>query len=175
MASAVGAFEQADYRDLGIDTAYEPVAGSLRVSDDGDRIVVRYLAFDPWPPMHFFAPTSKRGHIADAADGLSVGLVRSQGRYAIAGPGEAADAWWRAPAGADADNLMDEARKALESHDAWLEGELCGIVTETFAGASGRLKTVDLTVEWPHVSLAIAEAMLQERDDMRPAPMMPGF
>lgn len=174
MAAAAGAFEQADYRDLGIDTAYEPVPGSLRVSDDGDRIVVRYLAFDPWPPMHFFSPTSRRGHISDVADAFSVALVRSQGRYAIAAPGEAAQAWWRAPAGADAGNLVEEARKALESYDAWLEGELCGIVTETFAGESGRLKTVDLTVEWPHVSLTIAEGMIQERDDICPAPV-PGF
>ncbi len=151
----------------GLETAYEPLAGSMRLSSEGRRIVVRYVAIDPWPPTHFFPVNGLRGKLDGSPMQGALPLVRDGDRLRQAADGEAAERWWQPPAHLDTTEAQAMLDPIMEAYAAWKAGELCGCVTETFVKTGRGWGHSETSVEWRHYSPSQAQ---MELDAIEAAP-----
>lgn len=152
----------------GIETAYEPIPGSIRLSQEGRRVVVRYVAIDPWPPTRFFPENGTRGRFDTTPSEGALPLARDGARLRKAASGDEIVKWWAPPRHYDEQQAQDLLGKVIEGYAAWQAGELCGCVTETFTKA-GRGHSHDISVEWSHLSASQAQLELDAKIEPEPS------
>ena len=152
----------------GLETAYEPVSGSVRMSKEGRRVVVRYVAIDPWPPNRFFPDNGLRGRLDNEPSEFAIPLTRDGERFRKAADGENVERWWMPPRHLDCDQASEMLDTIMESYAAWKAGELCGYVTETFTKSGRSWQHYETSVEWAHLSARQAQLRLDAMDQPEP-------
>lgn len=156
---------------LDLQTAHEAVEGTLtfRSSACGTRLEVRYVAADPFPSKSYWPGDGSKGALSGdvGSPGIPVAVGASGVRELGVGDSGATHSYQPPPG-----QTPSEWRRHLRGFESWRNGEVFGVVTETYAvrAREGRMVQMDVDANWGCLDFDSALEIVQEGVDVAPAP-----